>query len=141
MALRFRALALPALAVLVAGCGLQVQSPDLFLLTRTGGGKKVTLLVNSGGTIRCNGSQPKPLPDTLLLQARNQAAGTLNTDAQHHLHIPQTPDSVYRYQVKLQPGTITFPDTAARRHPELARFELLALKILQGPCHGLSHSG
>jgi hypothetical protein len=129
-----------ALAAFAAGCGLQVQSPDLFLLTRTGGGKKVTLLVNSGGTIHCNGSGTKPLPDKLLLAARN-LTGALNRDAQRHLHIPPAPHSVYSYSVKLQPGTITFPDSAARSHPELARLELLALTILQGPCQGLSHSG
>jgi hypothetical protein len=137
--LRFRPLALLASGALVASCGLQVESPDLFLLTRTGGGKKVTLLVNSGGTIRCNGSGAKPLPDNLLLQARN-LTGTLNGYARRHLHIPPARNSVYTYSVRLQPGTITFPDSAARTYPPLAHLELLALKILQGPCQGLSHS-
>jgi hypothetical protein len=130
--------ALPA--AVLAGCGLQVQAPDLFLLTRTGGAQKVTLLVNSGGTIRCNGSQAKPLPDTLLLQARTLTAA-LNRDATQRLHIPPAPGSVYSYRVKLQNGTISFPDTAARTHSELARLELLAVKIVGGPCRGLSHSG
>jgi hypothetical protein len=134
-----RPLALLALAVALAGCGLEVASPDLFLLTRRGGGPKVTLLVNSGGTIRCNGSKAKPLPDNLLLQARNLTV-MLNRDARRHLHIPPAHNSVYDYSVKLQPGTITFPDSAARTHPELARLELMALKILQGPCRGLSPS-
>ena len=73
-------------AWLTAGCGLQVQAPDLFLLTRTGGGQQQTLLVNSGGSIRCNGSGAKPLPDKLLLQAR-RLTGTLNRDARRHLHL------------------------------------------------------
>jgi hypothetical protein len=139
---RPRAPGLLALAAAVAaGCGLQVQAPDLFLLTRTGGGQqKLTLLVNSGGTIRCNGSQARPLPDNLLLQART-LTGALNRDARRHLHLAPVPGSVYSYRVKLQSGTITFPDTAARTHSELARLELLAVQILGGPCHGLSRSG
>ena len=136
----FRSLLTVAAFGIAAGCGLQVQAADLFLLTRTGGGQpKLTLLVNSGGTIRCNGSQAKPLPDNLLLQARNMT-GALNRDARHHLHIAPAPDSVYNYRVKLQNGTITFPDTAARTHGELARLELLVVKIIDGPCRGLSHS-
>lgn len=125
--------ALPCLAT-AAGCGLDIQQPDLFLLTRTGEGPKLTLLVNSGGTVRCNGSQPKPLPDKLLLQARDMTGG-LNQDARHHLRIPAGRGSVFRYRVRVQAGTIDFPDTAARTHPELAQLELLALRIAQDPCH------
>ena len=33
-------------AAVVAGCGLNVASPDLFVLNRTGQGKPLTLLVN-----------------------------------------------------------------------------------------------
>ena len=128
------------LSAVLAGCGLNIQSPDLFLLTRSGSGHKQTLLVNSGGTIKCNGSQSKPLPDALLIKAR-VLANRLNTDAKRHLHIAPGPGSVYTYDVRLQGGTITFPDTAARTHPELAQLELLAVRILSGPCQGLSHSG
>ncbi len=129
-----------ALSAVLAGCGLNIQSPDLFLLTRSGSGHRQTLLVNSGGTIKCNGSQSKPLPDALLLKARD-LTGRLNTDAKHHLSIAPGPGSVYTYRVRLQAGTITFPDTAARTHPELAQLELLSVQILSGPCQGLSHSG
>ena len=122
-------------AAIDAGCGLEVQSPDLFLLTRTGNGRKLTLLVNSGGTVRCNGSHTKPLPDKLLLEARN-VTGQLNRDARRHLHIQPAPDSVYLYRVRLQQGTVTFPDTAARGRPELAQLELLAVRIVEGPCRG-----
>ena len=140
MSRRLAYLAVIALSVGLAGCGLNIQSPDLFLLTRTGNGQKQTLLVNSGGTIKCNGSQSKPLPDTLLLKARN-LTGALDKDARRHLALAPGPHSVYTYRVRLQGGTITFPDTAGRTHPELARLELLAVQILSGPCQGLSHSG
>jgi hypothetical protein len=124
-----------ALCALTAGCGLEVQQGDLFLLTRIGNGAKLTLLVNSGGTVRCNHSSPKAVPDKLLLKART-LTGRLNRDARHHLRIAASHDSVYRYRVKVQDGTIAFPDTAARNHPELAQLELLAVSLEQGPCRG-----
>ena len=121
----------------VAGCGLNVQSPDLFTLSRTGQGQPLTLLVNDSGTIRCDGGKTKSLPDPLLLDARD-LADDLNKDAQSKLHIPPAaPDSVFRYRITLQEGTVSFSDTAARTRPELARAELFAAQAAQGPC-GLS---
>jgi hypothetical protein len=127
-----------ALAALTAGCGLNIQAPDLFVLTRTGQGSKLTLLVNDSGTVRCNGGRPRPLSDPLLLQARDLASG-LGGDAQHHLRIPSSPDSVYRYRLRLAQGTISFPDTAAAsgRFPRLAQVELFALRAARQAC-GLS---
>jgi hypothetical protein len=114
-------------AVALGGCGLNVQSPDLFLLTRTGQGQALTLLVNDGGTIRCDGRKARALPDSLLIQARSVAAD-LDKDAKAKLHLPPTPGSVARYTVKLQNGTISFPDTAASARHELAEAELFALQ-------------
>jgi hypothetical protein len=126
------ALALAGLGAALAGC-LSVQSADLFLLTRTGGGPKLTLLLSDGGTVRCNGAPAKPLSDKLLLQARD-LANTLDTDAKQHLALPRTSNTVAVYTVKLNDGTISFPDTAARTHRELAQLELLTVQIAQGPC-------
>ena len=124
-------------AAAIAGCGLNVQSPDLFTLSRTGQGKPLTLLVNDSGTIRCDGGKTKSLPDSLLLDARD-LADDLNKDAQSKLHLPPaTSDSVFRYRITLENGTVAFSDTAAHKHPELARAELFAVQAAQGPC-GLS---
>ena len=121
----------------LAGCGLNVQSPDLFTLSRTGQGKPLTLLVNDSGTIRCDGGKTKSLPDPLLLAARD-LADDLNKDAQSKLQIPPAAaGSVFRYRITLQDGTVAFSDTAARSHSELARAELFAVQAAQGPC-GLS---
>lgn len=124
-----------ALAALtgLAACGLQVSSPDLFVLTRTGPGAPLRLLVNDGGTIRCDGGKPRTMPDQLLLDAR-QLADDLDKDAKAGLRLSSTPGQVYSFTVKLQDGTITFPDTAAAQHSELARTELFALQAAQGPC-------
>jgi hypothetical protein len=125
-----------ALAVVLCGCGLDVQEPDLFLLTRTGSGHKLTLLVNYDGTVHCNGGKARNLPDPLLLQARD-LVNALGGDAQRNLRIPSSKDSVDRYYVRLQGGTISFPDTAGATHPNLAQLELLATQAAQQAC-GLS---
>ena len=133
---RLRAILLFAcLSAVLGGC-FNVRSPDLFLLTRTGSGGQLTLLLNDGGTIKCNGGPAKPLADRLLIQARD-LAGRLDNDAKRGLDIRRAPNSVNTYTIKLQHGTISFPDTAARTHSELAQVELFAVQAAQGPC-GLS---
>lgn len=121
------------LAAVLVGCGLSVQSADLFLLKRTGAGGRLTLLVSDGGTVRCDGGSAKPLSDKLLIQARDLTS-TLNDDAKRGMHIPPAPRSVATYIVRLQHGTISFPDTAGRAHSELAQLELFAVQVAQVPC-------
>jgi hypothetical protein len=126
-------IAVAAAVLAIAGCGLNVSSPDLFVLTRTRQGETLTLLVNDAGTIRCNGGPTKSLADRVLLQARDLAT-SLDNDAKHGLRIAAPANSIYQYKIKLQDGTITFPDTAAAGHKELAQAELFAVQAAQGPC-------
>lgn len=119
-------------AALLAGCGLDIEEPDLFQVTRSGPGKPVTLLVNDSGTIACNGAKPISLPDPLLLQARDLATA-LGKDV--NLHFARTARTVFTYTVKVQNGTLTFPDTAAgARHKELSQLELFVLRAAANPC-------
>jgi hypothetical protein len=120
--------------LVVAGCGLNVQSADLFVLTRSGPTGRLTLLVNDGGTIRCDGGKARPLPDPLLLQARDLAQ-SLDDDVVHGRRFQGAP-AVYGYAVKLQDGTLTFPDRAAVAHKEVAQAEQFTLRVVQGPCAG-----
>jgi hypothetical protein len=120
-------------ALLCSGCGLQVRSPDLFLLQRTGEGEVLSLLVNDGGTIRCNASLPKPLSDKLLIAARD-LADDLDKDAKAKLRIPANVHSVYVYDVRLQDGTIAFPDNAGEQRSELARAEQFTLQAAHQAC-------
>jgi len=124
-----------AVAVLTSGC-FDVRSADLFLLTRTGQGSTLTLLVNDGGTIRCNGGKAKTVSNTTLITARD-LADNLATDAQNKLTIPKAPGSVYYYRIRLQQGTISFPDRAAATRKVLAQTELFATQTAQQEC-GLS---
>lgn len=132
-----RRTALIALGLAIAGCGLAVQSPDLFLLSRTGPGKPLTLLVDDAGVIHCDGGSARQLSDPMLLEAR-QVATDLDQDAKAKLLIAAGAGSVYDYTIKLQDGTIYFADTAGAHHPELARAELFAVQAAQQPC-GLGH--
>jgi hypothetical protein len=124
-----------AAALALAGC-FDVQSPDLFLLTRTGQGSTLTLLVNDGGTIRCNGGRAKPVSNTTLIAARDLAVDLAN-DAQDKLTIPNDPGSVYYFRIRMQQGTVAFPDHAASRRKVLAQTELFATQAAQRDC-GLS---
>ncbi|MGH2858870.1 MAG: hypothetical protein ACRDMJ_15455 [Solirubrobacteraceae bacterium] len=123
-----------AAALAVAGCGFDVESPDLFLLTRTGQGPRLTLLVNDSGTIRCDGGRARPLADSLLIAARDLSQN-LAGDAGNHLTIARTARTVDYYRIRLAQGTVKFPDTAGGRHPTLARAELFATQAAQQACH------
>ncbi len=121
-------------AVLVAGCGFEVEEPDLFLVTRTGAhGQKLTLLVNDGGTISCDGGKPKNLSDPQLLVARGLAT-SLNSDVTAKLRFSASARSVYSYTVKVQSGTMSFPDTAGLSHKELSQLELFVVQAAANPC-------
>ena len=122
-----------AVAMLIAGCGFAVQEPDLFLLTRTGPGARLTELVNSDGTIRCNGHSERTLSSSLLIAARD-IQPNLHFDATKRVHIARAANSVYMYSVRVDAGTITFPDTAAAHHPTLAQLELFATQAAQSAC-------
>lgn len=124
------------LTVALAGCGLNQKSPDLFLLTRTGQGPKLTLLPSDGGTIRCDGGRARTLPDPLLIAGRDLAQD-LDKDARHGLTIRPSPSTIFYYRIKLEHGTISFPDTAARSQKVLSRATLFAAQAAQQAC-GLS---
>jgi hypothetical protein len=126
------AVVLLAAAAVLAGC-LDIRSADLFVLTRTGPGRTLTLLVSDAGTVTCDGGSAASLPDPLLLRARD-LAGALKADARSKLSIPSPPSSVYRFRVRLQYGTVAFPDTAGRTHPVLAQVELFALAAAAQAC-------
>jgi hypothetical protein len=120
----------------IAGCGFGVSSPDLFVVTRTGVGDRLTLLLNDGGSIKCNDRAPRPLAEPLLLQARDLATA-LAPDAKQHLTIPASPHSVAHFTFKLQDGTVSFPDTAGASRHELAEAELFTITAAKQGC-GLS---
>jgi hypothetical protein len=127
-----------ALAALVgigalAGCG--AAAPDVFLLTRSGSlpGARLTLLVNDGGTVRCNGGAPRQLPARRLLDAR-RIAEDLAQEAHDDLTLPAPPGSLLRYRLRTEQGTVTFSDVDAVRRPELAPVIVFARAVAQDVC-------
>ena len=97
----------------------------------------MTLLVNYGGTISCNGGKAKTLSSSTLITARD-LTDNLGTDATHNLTIRSEPGTVNYFRIRMQQGTISFPDKAAdAEHPNLARAELFATQEAVHAC-GLS---
>ena len=120
----------------LCGCGLNVQSPDLFLLTRAGQGTHLTLLVNDSGTISCNHGKAKRISSLMLITARD-LSGNLAGDAGKNLSLPIGRGSTFAFTIKLQQGTIRFSDRDTARRPILAQAELFAAQAAQQVC-GLS---
>ncbi len=125
-----------AVGLCLGGC-FDVQSADLFLLTRQGPQGRLSMLVSDGGTIRCNGGPERALSNSLLIAGRD-LADDLDTDAKARLHLPVPPGSLTTYSVRLPDGTVSFADRNADRRPELGRAVLFALQAAQGPCRGVA---
>jgi hypothetical protein len=117
----------------LAGCGLDVQAPDLFVLTRTGQGNTLTLLVNDSGTISCNRGKARTISSARLITARD-LSDNLAKDASSNLRLPIGPGSTYTYKIRMQKGTITFSDRDTARRPYLAQAELFAIDAAQQVC-------
>jgi hypothetical protein len=58
----------------------------------------------------------------------------LDKDAKAKLTLSAGAGSAFSYTIRMQDGTISFPDTAAGRRPELAPAEEFALQAARGPC-------
>jgi hypothetical protein len=108
---RLAALALIALA----GCG--TASPDLFEVTRSGSDPKanLTLVVNDGGHVTCNGEQHE-LDADRLLRAR-ELSRKLSQQAEVGLELPPGPGANLSYRVRLEAGSVGFSDTS-RGNPQ-----------------------
>jgi hypothetical protein len=120
-------------AVVLVGCG--ATSPDVFLLTRSGSlpGARLTLLVNDGGTVRCNGGGQRQLSAPRLLDAR-RIAEDLADDAREDLTLPAPRGSLLRFRLRTQDGTVTFSDVDAARRPELGPIVEFARAVAQDVC-------
>lgn len=126
--------ALLVVAMLVgAGCGESVELPDLFVVTRTGGGEKLTVRINEGGTVYCNGGTAHQLSDPQLIQARG-VTEELQTPSSKHLKLPPRPGSVFRYDVRDAEGSVRFADNSADQPSALHHLQYLVLEVAQRVC-------
>jgi len=110
-----RALAAVAAALVLSGCG--TPPPDLFEVKRTGADRNanVTVVVNDGGSVSCNGTSHE-LDAKDLLRAR-QLVRDLQPQAQLHLSLPRGPRSQLSYTARMEAGTVSFSDTS-RHNPK-----------------------
>lgn len=117
----------------LAGCG--ADYPDLLVLHRSGSlpGARLRLLVNDGGTVRCNGGEALQLPPRLLLDAR-RFARDLAEEAAEDLSLPAPQGALLRYRLRTQDGTVTFSDLNADRRPELAPVIVFTRAVAQDVC-------
>ena len=99
-----------ALAVVLAGCG--TESPDLFAVERSGSDREanLTLVVNDGGSVTCNGEQHS-LDADRLLRAR-ELAREIAKQAELGVELPPGPGANLRYRVRMEAGTVAFSDTS-----------------------------
>ena len=96
--------------LLLAGCG--TASPDLFEVRRSGEDRaaNVTLVVNDGGHVTCNGAEHE-LDADRLLQAR-ELQRDLAEQAELGIELPPGPGAVLSYRVRMEAGTVSFSDTS-----------------------------
>jgi hypothetical protein len=120
-----------AVGALLAGCG--GAGADLFVVARSGQGPGagLTLRVSDDGFVRCNGGPRRRITgDQLLLAREIQRA----LDDMAKRSYPPGPNSVLRYRVRLDSGTVAFSDTSPGIPAELRRAAAFTREVATGPC-------
>jgi hypothetical protein len=120
------------LLVLLAGCG--TASPDLFEVRRSGDDRaaNVTVVVNDGGQVTCNGEE-HPLDADRLLQAR-ELSRELAEPAELGIELPPGPGAVLSYRVRLEAGTVAFSDTSRGNPPVFQRVAGFTKDVTERVC-------
>jgi hypothetical protein len=118
------------------GCGGGIASPDLFVVQRSGSvaGASLTLLVNDGGTVRCDGGPPLPISDSQLVLARG-IQEELKEAASKHLSLPPRPGSVLGYYLRDEDGTVRFSDNSGGQSKIMRELQGFVLDVGRGVCH------
>lgn len=126
-------------AALLAGCG--GPSPDLFVVERTGSvpGARLTLVVDDGGFVRCNGGERLPISSEQLITAREVERALSGEEEQpgpaaRNLRLAPRPGSVLRYDVRTEAGSVTFADTSTGQPPDLFRLARLTRTLAKEVC-------
>ena len=128
-----------ALVVALAGVGFPgcgARYPDLLVVERSGSipGARLTLLVNDGGTVRCNGRRERRLGDPNLLLARDIVRG-LERDARRRRTLPPGPGSILRYRLRMEEGTVEFSDTSTgAQGGAFGQAQLFTRRVAQQVC-------
>jgi hypothetical protein len=119
-------------ALLVAGCG--TASPDLFEVRRSGDDRaaNLTMVVNDGGQVTCNGRE-HPLDADRLLRAR-ELSRDLAEPAELGVELPPGPGANLSYRVRMESGTVAFSDTSRGNPPEFLRLAAFTKDVAERVC-------
>jgi hypothetical protein len=127
------AAAVLALASALAGCGGEAH--DLFLVQRGGAvpGARLALRVTDDGRASCNRGPLVDISSAQLIAAR-ELQRDLEPLAKRRFALPAAPDSVLRYRVLLEDGSVRFADNSRGQPPALFRVAKLTRDVARGPC-------
>jgi hypothetical protein len=127
-----RRIAVAALAAALAGCG--TPSPDLFEVRRSGDDRaaNLTMVVNDGGRVTCNGHEHE-LDADRLLRAR-ELSRELAEPAELGLELPPGPGANLSYRVRMEAGTVGFSDTSDGNPPEFLRLAAFTKDVAERVC-------
>src|SRR5262249_52452029 len=103
------------------------------LIQRSGGSGHLTLLVNEGGAVRCDGGRVRQLSDPQLVLARGLQEELLEI-SDPHLVLRPRPGSVFSYSIRDEKGTIRFADNSSRQPSVLHHLALFVLEVAQKVC-------
>jgi len=134
-------------AAALAACG--TPSPDLFVVERSGSipGARLTLLVQDGGQVTCNGKAAGTMTSDQLIEGREvvRALGGGAVDRQNdvtsdsgpldrNLSLPPGPGSILRYTLRAEEGRVAFSDTSRGQPKAFFRVAKLVRDIAKGAC-------
>jgi len=127
-----RLLAGAAAALALTSCG--TPSPDLFEVRRSGADRNanLTLVVNDGGSVTCDGNS-HALDADRLLRAR-EIARRLEPQATLQLELPRGPRSQLAYRVRLEAGTVAFSDTSRGNPPSFHAVAAFTKDVAERVC-------
>lgn len=128
-----------ACLVALASCGN--PSADLYVVDRSGSipGAKLTMLVGDGGTVRCNGASEQEISSDQLIDARAIVDDLKGKDqdpgpATLGVHLAPQPNSILRYRVRSEAGTVSFSDTSKGQPPVFFRIAKLTRELAKQVC-------
>jgi hypothetical protein len=125
--------AIAAAALATGGCGGEAH--DLFLVQRSGAipGARLALRVTDDGRASCNRGPLVDITSAQLIAAR-EIERDLVPLAKRRLALPPGPQSVLRYRVVLEDGSVRFADDSRGQPPALFRVAKLTRDVARGSC-------
>ena len=120
------------LALAFAGCG--TASPDLFEVKRSGEDRaaNLTMVVNDGGQVTCNGREHELDADRLL--TARELTRDLEQPAELGIELPPGPNPVLSYRVRMEAGSVAFSDTSKGNPPEFQRLAAFTKDVAERVC-------